>query len=159
VCTTDTIGAGVATTPWARCKTRQFEPFGVDFKEGSLYVYVGDLAGGATCRLTRHNEIQTMGPGDDQPRTARPFRVNVNRWTGSGVPCVNLHPLAIAHLVGTRQVPTEVMRRIIEMVREPAAYASCPVTTSCPILDMLGVSRAVVAFDSTSDLVVTLPRV
>lgn len=143
-------------TPWGKYCTRQREEF-ICWSEGSgVYIGAGnDPNSGVTARFVLgRSQVEVLGPRSSAPEVSPLFRLELPKWTADSTPFVHVHPIALLHLIGTEQVPGKILDEILEATRSPAAFLSYPVRIRCELLTMLGVSQAVIAFDTRSDLAV-----
>lgn len=148
----------MSATPWARYRTAQPESFTCWLERGVYYMGVGnDPDSSPSLRLHFQSFQLLLLPSQaKEPQPVAAFRLHLPFWTGSGVPYVQLHPLAMFHLLATEQVPrSDIAQGMKTVGRSSAFYYSCPLTMECDILGMLRVDRAVLAFATNFDLRVT----
>lgn len=144
-----------ASTPWRRYTTRKREGF-CYWKEGeALFVGAGNNPSASTsCRLNMVTGRILTWPGTaDRPHATSPYSLDLPLWRGKGIPVVRMHPFGLLHLLVTGQAPDHQLMVAARTVGGRGAYYySMPLTVSCILLSMLGVDRAVLAFDTTYDL-------
>lgn len=143
-------------TPWAAYVTPEPELFSV-FPLPLGFVVSTDE--GPSCRLSGPEQkiyLREAKKGS-RPKEVKPYRLKLKRWDRKqGMPCVRLHAFAFAHLIVTGQVPREPILRLAWSAQEKVAVASTPITKSCELATMLGVSHFVVQFATHCDLAVVL---
>lgn len=142
------------STPWGQFTTRQREGFCYWKEDGALFVGAGDNPRTSpSCRLNLRTGNILTWPGDsDQPHPTAPYEIEVSPWKGRDVPVVRMHPFGLLHLLITGQAPLHQLTVAARTVGGHAMYYSTPLVTRCVLLSMLGVKRAVLAFDTTYDL-------
>lgn len=144
-------------TPWAQYRTEKPLVFLCAPTNLGLIVTGGDdPRNHASSLLIERKGIMRIGvmpPGMSSHVQTPPYTLPLNRWRQKGqLPCVRINPLAIPHLLITGQAPRrDCLLLAASIGREGSLRASTPVSKPCPLLDALGVDRAVLAFQTDFD--------
>ncbi len=106
-----------------------------------------------TSRLRPPKSIEILEANTLKPQRVRPYRLRLERWKGKGkaIPCIRLHPFALAHLVVTAQAPRPFLLEMAWEMNTPLVAFTEPVTESCELATMLGVKRFALRFATNHD--------
>lgn len=145
------------TTPWARYQTATPEAI-VCWRSGELIRVatgnnVNDAAIGEFNFTT--GEVSLWVPRTYRGTPMPPYRLELGRRQGAQPVIIQLHPLAMVHLLATGQVSRQhLLHGMLTIGSAGALSYSMPATPPCSLLDMLGVQNAALSFCTTYDLCV-----
>jgi hypothetical protein len=144
-------------TPWVTYRTPRPVAFDCIPSNLGLIVTAGDdPERHASCLLREQSGrmvIEILPPGSDEARIIRPYHIQLSRWTQRRhLPRINLHPLALPHLLVSGQVPRRDCLEMFATTGRNALFMRMGLETRCDLLTQLGVRGAFLAFRTDYDL-------
>ena len=140
---------GEARPPWHSLMTLPALPIHLSVNGDVVTVGLGSHPARRIVGRLDNGQIRVKVPGRGTQQMA-PYQFNLSRWTGGGVPCLRTHPIAILHLLVTRQCNRDELLEALPRFIPGVPGVIMPIEHTCALLNMLGVPRANLGFATTT---------
>lgn len=137
------------TPPWANFVTATPEPFSYGIRDDQLVIITGTGGGMAFCRVGLQTGLICQGRRNSEPVSVDPYTLPLARWQSTKLPILDMHPLALAHLLATGQMDRgELLAHASRAFAAsgPSVQITLAINVQCNLLRAMRLPRAEIRF-------------